>query len=139
MFAQRLKLTLERDGRFAIPGGLVVPYMGERSVSYMNQYSSGHIEVGPGDLELVYRLPQRDGWIYEGVSISALNKEQFVYDLWNERDGVWEPVEGDVIDLTGERLEAAVAEDGTLRLRLASRIGGTLVYPELTAKGRVER
>ncbi len=134
LYVQPMRFEFEHDGRIAIPGGFIVPSTENSGISYMNHYGNGEIEIGAGELVLVYRLPQDEGWTYEKAALTNV-PTSFKFELWT--GGSWEPIDAASVELTGERLAESITEEGTLRVKLIAGQNGMLDYPALSAEGTV--
>lgn len=140
LYVQKVEPDFESGGRVYIPRGVLVPYVQSSTVSYMNTYSTGVVEVGHGEFTLVYPLPDRPDWQFDRVTLELAPSPQFEVSLWNESDQSWEPLTDVKVELDADRLSRIRVAGEGIRLKVAhSSDQGRFTYPTLSAEGTVKR
>jgi hypothetical protein len=142
LFAQALKFDYEVGDRVVIPGGAMVPYVERSDVTHMHTYPNGTVEVGSGEMILAYRLPQRQQWRYDLVTLTGTVNTNFTMEIWNEANQAWGPLDGTSLpmELRGDALQAVLTGAGQLRIKVTiAGAGGALAYPQLSAEGAAVR
>jgi len=118
----------------------LIPYVQSSTVSYMNTYSAGVVEVGHGEFTLVYPLPDRADWQFDKVTLELAPSPQFEVSLWNESDRSWEPLTDAKVELDADRLSRVRAAGEGIRLKVVHNSDqGRFTYPTLSAEGTVKR
>jgi hypothetical protein len=140
LFVQQMKPDYAQDGRVFVPAGVIVPYTESSNVTHMSSYYNGGVEMGSGDMTLVYRLPDRADWQYSKVTLAMAVQQQFKIELWNEKSQSWGALQGAQAELNADQVKEALTGGNGIRLKVTnSQNNGRFTYPALSAEGAVKK
>lgn len=140
LFVQQIKPDYVQGDRLFIPGGVIVPYMDSSNASYIGGINNGVIDMGMGDMTLMFRLPNRPEWRYEKLTLATAAQPQFKLELWNEKKQSWESLQGgQAVELNADQIEQSLTPGNGIRLKVTNSQNGRFAYPVMSAEGVVKR
>ena len=140
LLTQPIHIDYVQGDRFYIPSGVIVPSITDNNLTHLEYTGrNGILMVGRGDFTLEYFLPIKAGMQPEKAVFSMLPAaSNFTVHIWNEKGKAWEPVTGLEFELTGAKLQEALADGRILRLKVEhTQNNGRLQLPELRVEGAV--
>jgi hypothetical protein len=140
LYVQQMKPDYAQNGNVYIPAGVIVPFTEASNVTHMSSHYNGGVEMGSGDMTILYRLPDRADWRYEKLTLAMAGQQQFKIELWNEKKQAWSVLQGAQAELNADQIKEALTGGNGIRLKVTnSQNNGRFTYPALSAEGAVKK
>lgn len=140
LLVQPLLLEFERDGFVYVPEGIVTPRMESSSATYVGEAFNGGLDMGGGEVILLYQLPSRPTWSLTKLRLNLATQPQFKVELWNESTQSYRELSGAQVELDAAEIGGMLTPGGAVRIKATnSQPNGRFTYPTLSAEGGVKR
>ncbi|WP_193556081.1 DUF7408 domain-containing protein [Paenibacillus ginsengarvi] len=140
LLVQPIEPDYVQGNRLSVPSGVILPYIESSNAANQGMPSNGGVDMGNGDITLLYALPVRAGLQYEKITLDIASQQQFKIDLWNGKSQAWENVQGGQIVLEKEKIAEALTGTNGIRLKVTNdQSMRRFTYPALSAEGAVKQ
>ncbi|MCR2805109.1 DUF7408 domain-containing protein [Paenibacillus soyae] len=133
MWVKRLD-PVERSGeRVLVPAGAMKPIVTSSTLSYMNHYGNGVVNLSAGEMILEYMTPANYNVAYDKLDIQfnlGYANPNMKWSIWREGTGEWTPI-GGALGAPDDYL----VDGQTIRIKLESAADGDTIFPYVTLEG----
>ncbi|REK76602.1 hypothetical protein [Paenibacillus paeoniae] len=133
MWVQELQPVNQIGGRVIVPAGTINPLISSNTLQSMQSYGNGVIQVGPGEAELEYAIPNSEHVAYDKLDVQfaqGFNTSDVTWSIWHESTGQWQPIRSNL----GAPHDYFTKFD-TIRIKLEVLNHSEAVFPYVVLEG----
>ncbi|GGI43408.1 hypothetical protein GCM10008018_01920 [Paenibacillus marchantiophytorum] len=144
LVSQEMKLNyVTSDGRIVIPSKAIVPTLADNHLKMSAlQFRDGpFMQMGGGDVTLVYTLPPLSGANYQKMEMTGDPNPEVTLELWNAQTNAWEPLAMKASQSwEGDKLQPYITEGKSIRMKATTILNNTMFrMPSVSLEGSVKR
>lgn len=142
MYTQPVSVDLVQNGEINIPYGYIGGSVIHTNTTQVSDDGMGRISASPGTMTIGYNLPSVGEVDYGQLDVNLPDgqTQTAAFELWNEAQGDWEPVDWKVggVSQTYENAADYVNDSNLVQLRVRVNEWTTLAMPQIKLKGAVQ-
>lgn len=136
LWVKELPEAGQEEGRVLVPSDAIAPIITSNLIQSYVTHGDGSMQVGVGEMELEYMVPDGYGVAYDKLDIQfpkGSGNPNAIWSIWHESKGEWKELSSSSLEEPAQYLTAAQS----IRIKLVTSAESVVWMPQLTLEGEV--